>query len=158
MIAWTLPLPIESSSPLRIFLPSTSTCRFFTSSRCISNDFLALIFASRRLLRAAGYNRSAHAALQADRDQLLRLHGEFHGELLQHILDETVDDKRHRVFRREAALPAVEKCVLGDFRGRGLVLEHRRGVLRLDIGNGMGAALLADEERVAIGEVARALG
>src|SRR5215470_5083420 len=35
MRACTLPRLTESSSPLRIFLPSTSTCRFFTSSRCI---------------------------------------------------------------------------------------------------------------------------
>src|SRR5262249_25215151 len=33
--ACTLPRPTESSSPLRIFLPSTSTCRSFTSNRCI---------------------------------------------------------------------------------------------------------------------------
>src|SRR5262245_3533328 len=35
MRACTLPRPTESSSPLRIFLPSTSTCRFLTSNRCI---------------------------------------------------------------------------------------------------------------------------
>src|SRR4029453_17895716 len=33
--ACTLPRSTKRSSPLRIFLPSTSTCRFFTSSRCM---------------------------------------------------------------------------------------------------------------------------
>src|SRR5262245_20086876 len=41
MMACTVPLLTESSSPLRICLPSTSTCRFLTSNRCISR--LALI-------------------------------------------------------------------------------------------------------------------
>src|SRR6202030_4794174 len=36
------------------------------------------------------------------------------------------------------------------------VLEHGRGILGLDIGHGVGAALVADQERIAIGEVARA--
>src|SRR5262249_10326348 len=56
-----------------------------------------------------------------------------------------------------AALAAIEQGVLGDLRGGGLVLEHGGGVLRLDIGHGMGAAFVADEERIAVGEIARAL-
>ena len=38
------------------------------------------------------------------------------------------------------------------------MLEARRGILRLDIGHGMGAALVADQKRIAIGEVARTGG
>ena len=39
-------------------------------------------------------------AFERDRDQLLRLDGELHRQLLQHVLDEAVDDERHRLLRR----------------------------------------------------------
>ena len=38
------------------------------------------------------------------------------------------------------------------------MLDHGGGILRLDIGHRVRAALVADQQRVAIGEVARALG
>src|SRR5205085_11502114 len=53
---------------------------------------------------------------------------------------------------------AVEQHLLRDLRGRRLVLEHRGGILRLDIRHGVGAALIANQERIAVGEVPRALG
>ena len=40
---------------------------------------------------------SPHAPLERDRDQLLRLDGELHRQLLQHVLDEAVDDQRRRL-------------------------------------------------------------
>src|SRR5690349_13222973 len=73
---------------------------------------------------------SANRAFQADRDQLLSLDGELHRQLLQHVPHEAVDDERGRLLLGEAALLAVELLLLGDLRGRRLVLEHRRGVLR----------------------------
>ncbi|KIU01712.1 hypothetical protein QU38_00215, partial [Staphylococcus aureus] len=100
--------------------------------------------------------RITHAAFERDRDQLLRLDRELHRQLLQHVLDEAVDHQRHRFFLRQATLHAVEQHVLGDLRGGGLVLEQCRRVLRFDVGNGMRAALVADQQRVAGGEVARA--
>src|SRR5688500_4664831 len=36
-------------------------------------------------------------AFEADRNELLRLDGELHRKLLQHVLDEAVDDQRHRL-------------------------------------------------------------
>ena len=54
------------------------------------------------------------------------------------------------------ALHAIEELILGDFRGRRLMLELRRAVIRLDIGHRMRAAVVADQQRVAIGEIARA--
>ena len=56
---------------------------------------------------------------------------------------------------RKPALQAVEQLVVGNLRRRRLVLELRAGVLRLDIGHRMRAALVADQQRVALGEVAR---
>src|SRR5216683_2031485 len=101
---------------------------------------------------------SSHAPLEADRDELLPLDREFHRQLLQHIPDESVDDQRYRLFGGEAALHAVEQRLLGDLRRRGLVLEHGGRILRLDIWHRMRPALIADQKRVAIGEVARAAG
>ncbi len=56
----------------------------------------------------------------------------------------------------EAALPAVEQLVLADLRGRRLVLDLRGRVLHLDVGEGVRAALVAEQQRVALRVVARA--
>ena len=62
-------------------------------------------------------------AFERDPDQLLRLDGELHRQLLDDVLDEAVDDERDRLLLGEAALHAVELLVLGDLRRRRLVLE-----------------------------------
>src|ERR1700722_2206652 len=61
---------------------------------------------------------------QRDRDQLLCLDREFHRQLLQHVLDETVDHQADGFLLTEPALHAVEQYVLGNLRGGGLVLEQ----------------------------------
>jgi hypothetical protein len=53
---------------------------------------------------------------------------------------------------------AVEHLVIGNLGRRGFMLEHSGAVAALDIGHGMGAALVADQQRVALGEVAGVLG
>src|SRR5437764_9302036 len=85
---------------------------------------------------------SADTALEAHRQQLLRLDGELHRQLLQHFLAKTVDDQRQRILIREAALAAVEQLVLADLRGRRLVLDLGRRIAHLDVGHGMGAAAI----------------
>src|ERR1700676_1768612 len=144
MMACTLPFSITRSRPSRIFLPSTSTCRFLISNSGIIVSRCAQAFppassspggpvAFRR--NPAGSASSAvlpHAALEADRNELLPLDREFHRQLLQHVLDESVDHQRHRLLGGKPALHAVEQRLFGDFRGRRLVLEHGGGILRLD--------------------------
>src|SRR5580700_2863790 len=78
---------------------------------------------SSQLAIVAAHKLSPDAAFQRDRDQLLRLDREFHRQLLQHVLDEAVDHERGRLLRRQPALPAIEQHLLGDLRGRRLVLE-----------------------------------
>src|SRR5262252_9508324 len=60
MMAWTLPLLTERSSPLRIFFPSTSTWRFFTSNRCMSR----LVMLAALTVPIIGGSDAAHAAIR----------------------------------------------------------------------------------------------
>ena len=145
----------------------------FKQRHCFRSLFLVLRSAVRRVSKDVANNLSSHPSrrpltrppqdevyptdpFQRDRDQLLRFHREFHRQLLQHVLHKAVDDEADGFFLAEAALDAVEQHVLGDFRRRRFVLEVRRRILRLDIGHGVRAAFVADQERVAGGEVARA--
>ena len=81
--------------------------------------------------------------------------GKLHGQLAEHFLAEPVDDQRQRILIAEAPLPAIEQLVLADLRGRGLVFDGGGGVARLDVRERVGAAAVADEQRVALGVVAR---
>src|SRR3954462_13111944 len=54
----------------------------------------------------------SHRTFERDRDQLLGLDREFHRQLLQHVLDEAVDDQGRGLLVRQAALLAVEQLVL----------------------------------------------
>src|SRR5690606_7833967 len=64
---------------------------------------------------------------------------------------------RHRVLLADAAAAAVEQLVVGNLRCRRLVLDGGGRVLHLDVGEGVRAALLADQQAVALGVVARAV-
>src|SRR6185436_4966936 len=106
MIACTSPLFTTRSRPLRIFLPSISTCRFLISSRGIRPSFKTFNCHPGRAKR-----KLPHAPLKAHRNELLRLNGEFHRQLLQHVLDEAVHHERGRFLGRQSALAAVEQHV-----------------------------------------------
>ena len=69
--------------------------------------------------------RLAHAALETDAEKLLRLDGKFHRQFFEHLFAEAIDNHIHRIFRRNAPLPAIEKLILADFRGRCLMLDLR---------------------------------
>src|SRR5690606_14305244 len=102
--------------------------------------------------------RLADGAFEADFQELLGFHGEFHRKLAEDLLAEAVDDHRHRVLLADAAAAAIEQLVLADLGGRGLVLDGGGRMPDLDVGEGVRATLLADQQRVALGMVARALG
>src|SRR6266480_2071925 len=89
MIACTSPLFTMSESPWRISRSSTRTCRFLTSSSgiCFPNSVILRNGAARPGQDEALSNRT----FQRDRNQLLRLDRELHRQLLQHVLDETID-------------------------------------------------------------------
>src|SRR6202043_3537860 len=136
MIACTSPAFTARSRPLRISLPSISTCRFLISNSVIVfNPILRTFFRSfprkresssgSPLARGRAGCGSSDRSLERNRDQLLSLDRELHRQLLQHVLDEAVHDERSRLLRRQAALAAIEQHLLGNLRGRRLVLEHR---------------------------------
>src|SRR3984957_12572560 len=177
MMACTSPLLTASESPWRISRSSTRTCRFLTWSsgitffhlfprpeerrRRVSKDVANhLSFPHSSFETAAARppqdEELPKRSLQRDRDQLLRLDREFHRQLLQHVLHKTVDHEADGFFLRQPALHTVEQHVLGNLRRGRLVLEQRRGILRLDIGHGVRAASVADQKRVTCGKVARA--
>src|SRR5690606_40548590 len=101
---------------------------------------------------------SAHAALQAHFQQLLGLDRELHRQLAEDLPAEAVHDHRDGVLFGDAAAAAVEQLVLADLGGGGLVLDGGAEILHLDVGEGVGAAALADQQAVALGVVARAVG
>ena len=96
-------------------------------------------------------------AFEADRNELLRLDRELHGQLLEDLLAEAVNDHADRALGADAAGEEVEQLVLADLRCRRLVFERSRSVPALDVGDGMGAAPIADQQRVALRIVACAL-
>src|ERR1700732_744437 len=106
--------------------------------------------------RIAGRGTSADAPFERNRDQFLRFHREFHRQLLQHIAHEAVDDQSRRLLARKPTLHAIKQLILGNLRRRRLMFELRAGGLRFDIRHRMGAARIADEQRIAIGEIAGA--
>src|ERR1041385_8544809 len=98
----------------------------------------------------------ADAAFQADAQEFLGFDGEFHGQLAEDLLAKAVHDHVHGVLGGDAARVAVKDLVLADLRRAGLVLDTRRGVLHFDVREGMRAAFVADEQRIALREVAGA--
>ena len=90
--------------------------------------------------------------------QVLRFDRELHRQLLEHRLAEAVDDHVHRVLLRDPAAAAIEELVVGDLRGRRLVLDDRGRVADLHVREGVRAALVAHQQRVALRVIARAVG
>ena len=81
------------------------------------------------------------------------LNGEFKRQLLEDLFAEPVDDHGVGLFNGDAARVAVEELVLADAGGEGLMLQVGRLVLDLNVWGGVRAALVADEQGVALGEV-----
>src|SRR5262245_31025629 len=130
MMAWTSPGFTVSDSPSRMTLSSSEsfTCRSLISRiPIISSTTPSVHF-------FWPHCPSPHAPFEADADQLLGFGHELHRQLLQHVAHEAVDHQRHRFLLRQTPLHAVEHHVLGDLRGRRLMLEMRARGLCLVIG------------------------
>src|SRR5215468_787638 len=140
MTACTSPARRERSIPRRIATPPALACRSSISS--MGRDPAIA---------------SAHRAFEREPEQVLRLDGELHRQLAEHLLAEAVHDHRDGVLLGEPALAAVEELVVADLRGRRLVLDGGGGVLDLEVREGMRGAAVAEQQRVAAREVASVL-
>src|SRR5690606_36480728 len=151
MMACTWPGCSSSDRPLRMSLPATRAWRLSIFSIVVS-------FANFVWPAGAAGRGSADRAFQRHFQQLLGFHRELHRQLAEDLLAEAVDDHRDRVFLADAAAAAIEQLVVADLGGGGLVLDGGAGVLHLHVGEGVGAAALADQQAVALGVVAGAFG
>src|SRR5690606_36049661 len=73
----------------------------------------------------------------------------------EHFLTEAVHNHGNRLLRVDAALTAQEHLLVADLGGGGLVFHDGRFVLAFDVREGVGATAVADQQRVALGKVAR---
>src|SRR5690348_3128259 len=112
-------------------------------------------YAAARLTRPTLMVISPNRTFERDFQQLLGFHREFHRQFAEHLLAEAVDDHRHRIFLADTARAAVEQLVVGNLRSRSFVLDDRSGVLHFHVREGVRTALLADQDGIAAGVVAR---
>src|SRR5215475_6527946 len=145
MMEWTSPGLTLRSTPFRISLPLTVACKPLISSKLVF--FFSDTFFSDTL---------SDTPLKTDAEQFLRFHGELHGQLLEDRLAEAVDDHGNSFLFGYAALLQIENLIFADLRSRGLVLHARARVPDLDVREGVSAALVADQQRIALGVVAGA--
>src|SRR5580700_4491499 len=116
------------------------------------------MFACRSLTSSMLMSVLSHASFQADAQQLLCLDRKLHRQFAKYLPAESVDDHGDGFLGADPALPQIEDLVLANFRRGGLMLHARGGVLNFDIWERVRAALIADEQRVALGVVARPSG
>src|SRR5713226_8093917 len=140
MMAWTSPARTSRLTPFSMALPAT---------RALKSVILSKI---------SPPMPSTDGAFQTYAQQVLRLDRELHRQFLEHHFAKPADDHVDRVFRGDAALQAVEQLVLADFGRAGLVLDGRGRVLDFHIGKRVRRAFRAHQQRIALGEIARARG
>src|SRR5687768_9613481 len=96
-------------------------------------------------------------AFKADAEQLLRLDSELHRQLTEDFFTESVYNKADRVFGADAALLTVEELVFSNLRCRSFVFHLGCRVLHINVRERMRAALVADQQGIALRKVARAV-
>ena len=93
--------------------------------------------------------------LKTDAEQFASFYRELHWQFLVNLLAKTVDDHVYRVFSRDPPLTAVINLVLAYLGRRSFVLDLARRVADLDVGERMGTALIADQQRVTLRKISR---
>ena len=151
MMACTSPGPTARSMPLRISLPSTPAWRFLISSMVWFAPFMAFPVPSPTPLSLTP------PPFQADPSSFCASTANSIGSSRKTSLQKPFTIIDTASSRSRAALLAVEDLVLADLGGGGLVLHLRDGVLDLDVRERVRAALVADQQRVALRVVARAV-
>src|SRR5690606_12238664 len=128
-------------------------------------DFFALngcvqVFDAQHLSRLSVFgnsvvNKLTNGTFKADFQKLAGFDRKLHGQLFEHFLTEAVHNHGNRLLRVDAALTAQEHLLVADLGGGGFVFHDGRFVLAFDVREGVGATAVADQQRVALGKVAR---
>ena len=71
---------------------------------------------------------------------------ELHRQFPEDLFTEATHNHVDRIFFGDAALFAIEDLILANLRRRCLVLDARRAVLDLEVGEGVRAALVANQQ------------
>ena len=79
----------------------------------------------------------AYGAFEGDGEELLCFDSELHRELVHHFFGVAIDDEPDRFLYSYATLLAVEDLVFADLAGRSLVLDDRRIIIYVDVGEGV---------------------
>ena len=120
-------------------------------------DFLA-VHAGMQIFDFEQTHRLSNAAFQADAEQFLCFHGEFHRQFTENFLAEAIDDHVDRVFVEMPRWLQIKNLVFADLRSGASCSTARDGVLHFDVRERVRAALVAQQQRIALRVVARARG
>jgi len=55
---------------------------------------------------------SPNTPFKGNRYELLCFYGKFHGEFLEHVTAEPIDEECHRIFFRKPALTAIKELII----------------------------------------------
>src|SRR5690606_4042674 len=91
-----------------------------------------------------------NTSFKANSQEFLSFYCEFHWKMVQYFPAVAVYDQAHCFLGANTTLVAVKYLVFPDLRGGGLVLDLSRLILHLDVGKGMGAAFIADQQGIAL--------
>ena len=91
--------------------------------------------------------------LKAHAQKLGCFGGELERQFLEYPAAEAIDNHVVGLFLVDAPLLEVEKLVVVHLGSRGLVTHLGRWVANLDIWNCVRSALIANEQRIALGEI-----
>lgn len=96
--------------------------------------------------------------LQLQAHQLVDLGGKLQRQLIKDLAAEAGDNRPDSVLGRDPPLLEIKQLLLADLARRRLVLDARARVADRDVRVGVGRRGVADQHRVALGEVARPRG
>ena len=97
------------------------------------------------------------SAFEGNAEKFLGFNGKLHRQFVEHFFGVAVDDEADGVLSLNAALVAVKELVLTDFGSGSFVLHDGSLVVDIHVGEGVGAALVAQQQRVALAIVACAI-
>src|ERR1035437_2258091 len=113
--------------------------------QCVTS-MLSVISTEKRTLEITviKFAALAYRTFQTQPQQRLGLPRELHRQLPEYFLAKTVDDHRHRIFCRQAALLTKEQLIFTDLGGRRLMFDLGRRLLDFNIRKRMRTAFIAD--------------